>query len=358
MKKIKLRYRFNHGGFSIDTRLSAPGAGVTALFGQSGSGKTTILRLIAGLLKPSEGYLEVNGELIQDSARGIFLPPHKRRIGYAFQEPRLFPHLTVRQNLEYGFKRTSEDERTVEFDKTVEMLGVYDFLSRFPGQLSGGQKQRVAIARALLASPKLLLLDEPLASLDSASKSEIFPYLEKLHNELSIPVIYISHSIDEVARFADYIALVENGKVYASGELMDVLSSLDLPVSRGEDAGAVVEARVAGHEDRFHLTWLDFPGGRINIPRNDMPVGRKTRVRIIASDVAISVDRPIETSILNVFEAVIVEIKEKSPSQVMVKMDANGAPILARITKKSQSTLGLDVGKKCYAMVKSVAVVM
>ncbi len=358
MKKIKLRYKFNRGGFLLDARLSAPGAGVTALFGRSGSGKTTILRLVAGLVKPSDGYLEVNGEVIQDSAKGIFLAPHKRRIGYAFQEPRLFTHLTIRQNLEYGYKRTSEGERTVEFDHTVEMLGLYDFLSRMPAQLSGGQKQRVAIGRALLASPKLLLLDEPLASLDSASKSEIFPYLEKLHNDLSIPVIYISHSIDEVARFADYIALLENGKVYAAGELMEVLSSLDLPISKGEDAGVVVEAKVAGHEDQFHLTWLDFPGGRINVPRNDMRIGQKTRVRIIASDVAISVDRPLETSILNVFEAVIVEIQEKSRSQVMVKMDANGSAILARITKKSQSALGLEVGKKCFAMVKSVAVIM
>jgi molybdate transport system ATP-binding protein len=278
-------------------------------------------------------------------------------LGYVFQEASLFAHLSVRKNLEYGFRRIKPQQRRVAFDEAVELLGIASLLTRSPKRLSGGERQRVAIARALLTSPKLLLMDEPLAALDNNSKAEILPYLEKLHEELSIPVLYITHAIQEVMRLADNILVIEKGKLIGSGALLDVLTQLDLPLTHTYEAGVVVEAKVVEHDEEFHLTYLDFSGGRLSLRREDLPMGTKVRVVLNARDVSLALENEVHSSILNIFPATISEIVTESPGQLMVKLDVGGTLLLARITKKSGVLLNLRVGMSIYARVKSVALV-
>ncbi|BBI99387.1 molybdenum import ATP-binding protein ModC [Ferrigenium kumadai] len=340
--------------FVLDAAFDAPATGVTALFGPSGSGKTTLLRCIAGLER-AQGSLHVNGETWQDDT--TFMPVHQRPLGYVFQEASLFPHLSVRANLEYGYKRIPVAERRVPLEQVVEWLGLSRLIERGdPAQLSGGERQRVAIGRALLTSPRVLLMDEPLSALDTASKQEILPYLERLHRELNIPVLYVSHALDEVARLADHLVLLEKGTVIASGALGETLARLDLPTAHFDDAGAVVEAAVAQHDEAYHLSRLDFPGGHLWVGKVDQPFGTRVRARVLARDVSIATQVPEGTSINNILNARIEEIRDEGPDKVMVRMNVGESQmLLSRITRRSRDHLGLVAGMYVCAQVKSVA---
>ena len=350
---IEARFRIDKGDFALDVDLGIPGQGVTALLGPSGCGKTTLLRAIAGLESCRDGFLQVGDMIWQDARR--FVPPHQRPLGYVFQEASLFAHLTVRGNLEYGVKRVPKTERKVSVNKAIELLGVGLLLERRTSQLSGGERQRVAIARALAVSPEILLMDEPLAGLDMARKQEIIPYLESLHNELDIPVIYVSHSPDEVARLADHLVLLEAGRIKAAGALGDMLTRLDLPLAHGDDAEALIDAVVAGHDDKYDLTHLDFPGGRFTVTRKALPVGHSARLRVAARDVSLTLEHQSGTSILNIFPATIDEIMPEGIAQVTVRLLAGDVPLLSRVTRKSATLLELEHGKSVYAQAKSVA---
>ncbi len=354
---IEGRFSLRKGGFVLDLAFELPGRGVSAVFGPSGAGKTTLLRCVAGLERQVSGRLSVGGEIWQDSGRGISLPPHRRALGYVFQDAALFPHLSVRRNLEYGLRRTPPAQRRLAFSKAVEWLSAGPLLERAPDSLSGGERQRVAIARALLTSPRLLLMDEPMASLDRRGKAEILPYLERLRGELSLPVLYVSHDLDEVERLADQLLLLEGGRVLASGPVVELAARLDLPLVHGDAAAALVEAVVSGHDERFHLSYLDFAGGRLSVPRVALAPGARVRVRVQARDVSIVLERPRQTSILNVFPARVVAIAQDSPAQSIVRLDAGGTPVLARVTRKSSAALGLAPGADVYVQVKSVALV-
>ncbi len=347
--------------FSLDVSFEIPGHGVTALFGQSGSGKTTLLRCLAGLERGSRGLLEVNGSTWQDDAKGIWLPPHRRAIGYVFQEASLFAHLSVRRNLEYGMKRIPAAQRRVGFDAAVELAGLSPLLNRSPARLSGGERQRVAIARALLTSPQLLLMDEPLAALDEGSKREILPCLERLHRELSIPVVYVSHSLREVARLADHMVWMEGGRVRAFGALQKVLTRLDLSVQRGDEAGAILETVVAFHDERYQLTALEGCCGRVWISRIDIAPGEPVRVHVPARDVSINLERSGDSSILNIWPTVVEDIRDLTDSQVLVRLSCSGGQnsprLLARITRRSCAKLRLKPGMKVFAQLKSAALI-
>jgi len=351
---IQARFQICRGDFVLDAELTVPSHGVTAVFGPSGSGKTTLLRAIAGLERCSGCYLKTGDVVWQDDEK--FVPPHHRALGYVFQEASLLPHLTVQRNLEYGFKRVPEDQRRVTFDRAVTLLGVGPLLSRRPHELSGGERQRVAIARALLASPRLLLMDEPLASLDATSKAEILPFLDRLREELDIPMLYVSHLPDEVARLADHLVLLEAGKITAVGPIAEILTRIDLPLSHGTDAEAVIDAKVAEHDDLYNLTYMEFPGGRFTVAGKDLPLGHPVRLRILARDVSLSLEHHRGTSILNIIPAKVEEIAEENSSKVLVRLNAGGVYLLSRITRKSAANLDIKAGKEVYAQVKTVAV--
>lgn len=356
---IEAKFRLDYRDFSLDVDLNLPGRGVTALFGHSGSGKTTCLRCFAGLERPAQARLQVNGETWQDSERGLFLPPHKRAIGYVFQDANLFEHLSVRRNLAYGMKRVATREHRVALEQACELLGIGHLLERMPRHLSGGERQRVGIARALLTSPRLLLMDEPLASLDVKRKTEILPYLERLHDELDIPILYVSHSPDEVARLADHLVLLEGGRALASGAVGETLARTDLPTSMLEDAGVVIDGRVLGHDGVYGLLDLGLPGGneRIRLAHAALPEGKVLRIKVQARDVSLSLERPEHSSILNRLPATVVErVATDNPAHLLVRLDVSGNPLLARITRFSADQLGLREGQVLWAQIKSVAV--
>jgi molybdate transport system ATP-binding protein len=350
---IEARFYLERGTFTLDAELQLPAQGITAVFGPSGCGKTTLLRAVAGLEYCRGGYLSIGSQVWQDNTQ--FLPTHQRPLGYVFQEANLFPHLSVRANLEYGYKRLPANERQLAFNQVVELLGISTLLTRQSGGLSGGERQRVAIARALLTSPKLLLMDEPLAALDIKSKSEIYPFLDRLNRELAIPILYVSHSPDEVARLADHLALMEQGKILAAGTIADMLTRMDLPLAHSADAEAIIEATVAGYDAAFHLTQLQFEGGQFTVSGKELALGQTVRLRILARDVSLTLEHQTGTSILNIFPVIVEELMEETPAQLTVRLNAQGAPILSRVTRKSATTLGLEVGKQVYAQVKSVA---
>lgn len=357
MSELTLSLKLPRRGFELDVSVTVPARGVTALFGPSGCGKTTVLRCVAGLERAA-GACRLGDEVWQDDAQGIFVPTHQRPIGYVFQEPSLFPHLSVRDNLRFGFKRLESDRQQVGFDEVVHLLGVRRLLTRATGGLSGGERQRVAMARALLRSPRLLLMDEPLAALDHASKRDILPYLERLHDELSIPVLYVSHSPDEVARLADRMVLMEQGRVRATGSAAELLVRLDLPLAWDDDASALIEGEVSGHDPRYGLTEVRIAGGRLLVARVDRPVGVRVRVRVHARDVSLALAPPGATSILNVLPARVNALEPVGEAQVLVSLcggDGEVTPLLARITRRSADALGLVPGMAVYAQVKSVA---
>jgi molybdate transport system ATP-binding protein len=342
--------------FSLDVSLAVPGRGVTAIFGPSGSGKTSLLRSIAGLERAGSGYLDVNGEVWQDDAAGIFLPVHQRPLGYVFQEASLFAHLDVARNLDFGLRRVPAAQRRVSLGQAIELLGLQKLMQRMPGTLSGGERQRVAIARALATSPRLLLMDEPLASLDIARKAEILPYLERLHDELDMPVLYVSHAPDEVARLADHLVLLDAGRVTASGATRELMTRLDLPLAHGDAAAAVIDAVVSAVEPQWHMSHGEFAGGRISLLNPSLQVGQRVRVRIQARDVSLTLERQQGTSVQNIFPVTVTGLAQDSPGQLMVGLDAGGSALLARITQKSAQALQLQPGSRVFAQVKGVAV--
>jgi molybdate transport system ATP-binding protein len=355
---IHARFRVEQGSFTLDVNVNLPGRGVSAIFGHSGSGKTTLLRCLAGLARPKDGRLCVNGEVWLDTANGIFLPTHTRPLGYVFQEASLFPHLTVAGNLRYGMNRVAPATRRVELSQAAGLLGIGHLLERMPAGLSGGERQRVGIARALLTSPRLLLLDEPLASLDQKRKLEILPYLERLHDELDIPILYVSHAPEEVARLADHLVLLDQGRAVASGPITDTLARLDLPVAMEDDASVVIQGAVAGHDAHYGLLTLDLPGARVSlrVVHAALPAGKPMRIVVRARDVSLASSAAEDTSVLNVLPATVVEIESApDPSRVMVRLDVDGTPLLSRITRYSRDRLGLVVGKRVWAQVKAVS---
>ncbi len=350
---ICAHFTMQRGDFALDAAFDAPATGVTALFGPSGSGKTTLLRCIAGLER-ARGSLIVNGEVWQEGKS--FLPVHRRPLGYVFQEASLFPHLSVRANLEYGYRRLNPSERRVQLEQAVEWLGLSRLIGRRdPGNLSGGERQRIAIGRALLASPRILLMDEPLAALDMESRLEILPYLEGLHRGLEIPLLYVTHALDEVARLADHLVLLQQGRVIASGALGETLARLDLPTAHLDEAGVVIEAVLSAHDEAYSLSRLDFSGGSLWVGKINQPLGTRVRARVLARDVSIALEPPQGSSITNILEASIVEIRDEGPDKVNVCMSVGGSVLLSRITRRSCDLLKLESGMQVYAQVKSVA---
>lgn len=350
---INCRIKVERKDFTLDVDLCLADAGITGVTGVSGSGKTTLLRAIAGLEKSSEGNLKIGTSVWQNMDQ--YLPAHQRKVGYVFQEASLFSHLNVEDNINYGLRRTPEDQRKIAIEHTIELLGIGSLLKRKPWQLSGGEKQRVSIARALAVSPKLLLMDEPLSALDTTRKREFMPYLETLQRELKIPIIYVSHSLDELARLADQLILLDRGKVVATGDIADLLTRSDLPLAQGDDANSVISAKVDEHDNEFNLTYIRFPGGRFTVPKRDLPVDAPVRLSIAARDVSLTTEQQLGTSILNIVAVTVSEINPEGESQVMVKLDAQGTPLLSRITRKSARLLALKKGSKVFAQIKSVA---
>jgi molybdate transport system ATP-binding protein len=343
------------GAFTLEAQFVADGR-LTALFGSSGAGKTSLVNIIGGLVRPTRGRVVVDGLTLIDSERGIFVKKHRRRVGYVFQEGRLFPHLTVRQNLSFGRWFTPVAERKLELSTVVDLLGIAHLLDRRPGALSGGEKQRVAIGRALLSSPRLLLMDEPLASLDEARKADILPFIERLRDEALVPIVYVSHSLGEVARLATTVVVLDGGRVTAVGSPAEVLGRADLvyPESTPE-AGTLVEAVVAEHDDQFGLTALDSPAGTLRAPRLDLAVGTAVRVRIRARDVMIAVRPPDGISALNVLPGRVVDLHDTEEMLANVDLDCGGIRLVARLTRRSVQTLALHKGLAVYAVLKSVA---
>nr|VFK59261.1 MAG: molybdate transport system ATP-binding protein [Candidatus Kentron sp. TC] len=352
---IRFRFRLERGNFRLDAAHEIPAAGVIALFGPSGSGKTTLLRCIAGIESVAEGFFQVGGECWQDTRTGLFAPPHKRALGYVFQDGRLFPHMRVRANLFYGYRRTPQAHRRVDPGEITRILDLVPLLDRYPDTLSGGERQRVGIGRALMNTPRLLLMDEPMAGLDQARKREIMPYLENLRATFKIPILYVTHDIGELIRIADWLVIMENGRTRQSGPLDEMLSRMDLDIAGQEDAGAVLQVLVIGHDDRFQLTEVRFGGGRLFIPRLPRNIGEQLRLRVHARDVSLALAPPSGSSILNVVPATITDIAFPSPGRALIRLDASGAPLLARITQKSCHNLRLRVGLRIHAQIKSVA---
>ena len=355
MLEVDIEHRL--GAFALDIHF-ATGHGLTALFGRSGAGKTSIVSAIAGLLRPQRGRIAVDGAVLLDTERGIFTPAHRRRIGYVFQEGRLFPHLTVRQNLLFGrWFAPRADAAAVRFDDVVDLLGIAPLLTRRPGRLSGGEKQRVAIGRALLANPRLLLMDEPLASLDAARKDEIFPYLERLRDGAMVPIVYVSHAAAEVARLATTIVLIAEGSVRAVGPVAEVMGQAGLyPLAGGFEAGAVLAVTVAGQDMRWGLTELAGSFGRLTVPRLDLPLGTPLRVRIRARDVILALARPTEISALNVLAGEVEALAPVADGALEVQLRLGAERLLARVTRRSGQALGLKPGRRVFALIKTVAI--
>lgn len=356
---IEARFQLDFPGFSLDVDLRLPGRGVSVLYGQSGSGKTTCLRAMAGLASVARGYLRVNGEVWLDTDAGRVVPTHRRPIGYVFQESSLFPHLTVQGNLEFGLKRTAKAQRRVDMHQAAHLLGITSLLARMPVGLSGGERQRVGIARALLTSPRVLLMDEPLASLDVERKEEILPYLDRLQAELEVPIIYVSHSPQEVARLADHLTLLRAGRVVASGPVSDMLTRLDLPLAAAIDASVVVVGAVVEFNADYQLMSVQLPGStsRLRVVHEPMPLGTLARLAVNARDVSLTLAYPQQSSIVNVIP---VRVQEMAPAEhedhILVRLDADGTPLLARITRYSRDQLGLQQGSRAWAQIKAVSV--
>ena len=359
MGGIQARFKLDWPGFGLDVDLDLPARGVTALFGHSGSGKTTLLRCIAGLERAPQGRLTVNGAAWQDDAH--WLPTHQRPLGYVFQEASLFPHLTVLGNLRYGIKRLAGAQpasQEADLAAAIELLGIRPLLERKPDRLSGGERQRVSMARALALRPRLLLMDEPLAALDVKRKQEILPYLERLHRALDIPVLYVSHAPDEVARLADHIVVLEAGRAVATGPLTETLARLDLPIQLGEDVGVVLDAVVAERDTQWHLARVEFVGGSLWVRDGGQAIGDPVRVRILARDVSIAL-QPLEgTSIQNCLPATVEQMSgDHHPALSLLRLRVGPSPLLARLTQRSAAALGLVPGKVVWVQIKAVALI-
>ncbi len=352
--EVKLQHQFDE--FELDVSFSVPACGITALFGHSGCGKTSILRAIAGLLKTQQGTISLNNNIWQKS--NFFLAAHKRPIGYVFQEASLFSHMSVQQNLEYGWQQVPHRQRRLKLNDMVELLGISNLLKRTTQHLSGGERQRIAIARALLTSPELLLMDEPLSALDHDAKQTILPYLENLHDELGIPSLYVTHDPNEAARLANQMILLVDGKVAALGATAKLLTRLDLPLAAYDDAASILEGIISAHDSTYHLTWISMDSGRIAVSRENYPIGKIARVQIQARDVSLSRKFHSDTSIINILPVKVIDTHDINESQLIVQLELlDGQTILSRITRRSGITLDLKEGMHLYAQVKSVALI-
>lgn len=353
---LTLAIRRRQGDFQLDVDLTA-GPGITALYGRSGSGKTSVVNVVAGLTRPDQGRIEVDGKVLFDSEAGINLAPEDRRLGYVFQEHRLFPHLSVEGNLVFGRNRLPKAERKIDFDQVVDVLGIRHLLTRRPALLSGGEKQRVAIGRALLASPRILLMDEPLASLDSARKAELLPFIADLSRQFSLPILYVSHAMDEVLRLADTLVLMDRGRAAAVGPLEQLMSDPTLrPLTGRYEAGAVVSATIASHDSAYGISRLSFAGGTLLVSRTDLPIGAAVRVRIHARDIAIAIEAPERVSIRNVIPAVVSSVTPADSFLVDVVLSCGGAPLWVQITALAQAQLGLKPGMRVHALIKALTI--
>ncbi|MEJ2016609.1 MAG: molybdenum ABC transporter ATP-binding protein [Limibacillus sp.] len=353
--EVSIRQSLRH--FSLEVAFETGARGITALFGPSGAGKSSTVEAIAGLRRGAEGRIALDGRVLLDSGAKVFLPPEERRVGCVFQDARLFPHLSVRSNLLYGWRRSRQRAPEAEIDGVIALLGLEPLLARSPGSLSGGEKQRLALGRALLMKPDLLLLDEPLAALDQNRKGEILPFLERLRDESGVPMVYVSHSIEEVTRLADRMVVMNEGKVAAEGTVFEITARLDLfPLTGRYEAGAVIECRVTEQDPAFSMTRLSFTGGSLWVPEIELPKGAEVRVRLRARDIILAKSAPNDISVNNVLEGVIKEIREDQSAFVDVQVDCGGTLILARITKRSLQRLGLGPGQSVFALAKTVTI--
>jgi len=351
---IHLQFKQTFGAFHLDINLELPGHGVTAIFGPSGCGKTTLLRLVAGLERSVSGRVSIQEEIWQNEK--ISIPAHKRNLGYVFQSANLFPHLTVLQNIEYGRKRIAIAQRQGSLDEVIELLGIGQLLERRPANLSGGEQQRVSIARALAVNPSILLMDEPLAALDHARKKEIIPYLQNLQSVFKIPMLYVTHSPEEVAQLAHYLVVMENGCSVANGPIQEVLTRVDLPISLGEEPCAVFDSEVIEHDKIYHLHKLRIGNQMVWVREHSCVPGANVRVRILARDVSLSTSIIDNSSILNHLHAKVEQIcADMHPAQALVHLRVDGEPLLARVTHRSLTTLGIEVGNMVWAQVKTMA---
>lgn len=359
MTGIAARFQTRLGDFTLDAEIEGPGTGITGLFGASGSGKTTILRCMAGLHRAAKALVQVNGNIWQDEAKRVFVPAYRRGIGYVSQEADLFPHLSVQENLHYALRRVPPGAETTTWDDVMEWLAVRPLLRRTIPNLSGGERQRVALARALLASPKLLLMDEPVSALDEPARQEVLGYLERALDHLAVPVIYVSHSLTEVARLAHRLVWLVDGRVVDSGSVSQILGRLDFARWRGEEPGVVLEGTVKDHDEEFHLTDIETALGGLTIHRRPEQPGTRIRVQINARDVSVGLTMQEASSILNELPLTVLEVSPLSASSCLVRLghEADAGPVLlARITHKSKRQLSLDPGRRVFARIKSVAV--
>jgi molybdate transport system ATP-binding protein len=349
---ISIQHAFE--GFTLDATFDAP-QGLTVLYGRSGSGKSTIINAVAGLVQPEKAKITIGAQVLQDSDAGIFLPPHKRRLGYIFQDSRLFAHLSVARNLDYSAQATQRPIDQRHRARVIDMLGIGALLNRRPAALSGGEKQRVAIGRALLAAPQLILADEPLAALDAARKAEILPYFEQIRDETDIPIIYVSHSANEVARLATTVIAIKDGKVMRQGPALDVLADPTAMPMGVSEVGAVLNARVKAHH-ADGLTELNAGRDTYFLPRSSLDIGADVRVRLPASDVMLALTRPSDLSALNIVDGTVEAIQNTSASSAIVTVSTSAGPVLARVTQRSVAAMRLDLGAPCFAIVKTVAI--
>lgn len=357
---IEARLSLSYPGFALKVDLSLPGRGVTVLFGPSGCGKTTVLRALAGLER-AQGLVKVQGHTWQDER--TFLPTHRRPIGYVFQEASLFPHLTVAANLDYGRQRVPAAQQRVGLSEAVELLGIGHLMDRKPDRLSGGERQRVAMARALLTSPQVLLMDEPLSALDAQRKAEVLPFLERLNRESGVPMVYVTHAMDEAARLADHLVLMQAGQVVAAGPALSMLARLDLPLSEQDEAGALLEGVVVEHDTAYGQSRLDVGGLPLWVGLCSEPPGQRVRARVLARDVSITLSPSMDSSIANILPARIEALRDDGPDTTTLQLRLMGASeagggasmVLARITRRSRESLMLQVGQPVHAQIKGVA---
>lgn len=355
---ITAQFKLNYSEFQLDVNLQFPNSGISVLFGHSGSGKTTLLRCIAGLQKAEQGFLQINNTIWQDSHQNLFLPTYKRQLGYVFQEANLFSHLTVLGNLNYGLKRINQYSNSEHFKQIIELFGIEHLMARMPERLSGGEKQRVAIARALVLNPEILLMDEPLASLDWQRKQEILPYLVKLHKQLNIPVLYVTHSQQEVTQLADYLVILKEGKLLAAGTLTETLSRLDVAFSGQQTPTSVWDVTVSRHDLDYHLTEVIFSGGQLSLPGILAKIGEKLRVQIDAKEVSLCLEKAPATSILNSLFATITAMADDKNGHTVVQLQiGNCHKLLALISTKSARVLNLQIGMPVYAQIKATSLV-
>ncbi len=353
---IKAHYRKSFANFKLDAEFEMPDNGITILFGASGSGKSTLLNCIAGLEKADTAYLKINETYYDNNASNIRLSCQQRQFGYVFQDNRLFPHMTVLDNLRYGYKRVEPHKQAVDFNKLIEKFSLTDLLKQYPHQLSGGQKQRVALARSILSNPHLLILDEPMSALDYAAKQELFPYLECIHKELTIPIIYVSHDLKEVLQLGDYILIMDNGKIIDHGDIVDLCVSQPL-LTQNEGASFILQGNVINIDEKHCITTVDCKEHKLLL--SGMPLEMKQKVRILAhaKDVSLSLTHVSDSSILNILKAKVSKIHNPDNGKQLIELNIGETKILSMLSIRSVNHLQLKPGVNIFAQFKATAIV-